>query len=400
MSKIIYLDNAATTPVRPEVFAVMKKHFSEDFGNPGSITKIGVTAKGAVLAARKTIADILAARPKEIIFTGSGTEANNLAILGVARDLEKKGHKISDLHFIATNIEHSSITECFKEIERLGGKVDYLPVQNSGLINPKDLRKALKDNTALVSIGYANGEIGIIQPIREIAKEVRHAKKNNKLAKQDGPVLNGLPYLHTDASQAAQYLNLNINQLGVDLMTIDAQKIYGPKGVGALFVKDGVEVEPIIFGGGQERGLRSGTENVAGIAGFAKALELVGKNKIKESKRVAILRDYFIKKIKQAIPKAILNGDEIDRLPNNVNISIPGIDAEFTVLCLDEKGIVCSTRSACVRDGDGSQVVRVLGGGEEVARSSLRFSLGIYTTKKDLDFAVKKLTDIVKKFCQ
>ena len=243
MKKVIYLDNAATTPVRKEVILAMKPYWSEKYGNPSSITKGGVIAKQAVEEARRNIANILKARPQEIIFTASGTESNNLAILGVVNNLEQKGVKISSMHFITTNIEHSSVTECFKELERRGGKVDYLPVKETGLVDTKELRKLIKTNTVLVSVGYANNEIGVIQPIKEIAKEIRHARKTNKISTGE------YPYFHSDASQAGQYCNLGTNELGVDLITFDAQKIYGPKGIGILYIKTGVNISPILFGG-------------------------------------------------------------------------------------------------------------------------------------------------------
>ena len=364
----------------------MKPYWSEGFGNPGSITKIGVKAREAVENSRKIIAECLNARPQEITFTSGGTESNNLAIFGVVNDLVKKGVKIFDMHFITTNIEHSSVTECFKELGRRGGKVDYLKVNEKGIVEPKDLRKIIKPNTVLVSIGYANNEIGTIQLIREIAKEIRHARKTN-------PAL----LFHTDASQAGLYLNLNVLELGVDLLTLDAQKIYGPKGVGILFVKAGVEISPIIFGGGQEKGLRSGTENVPLIVGMANSLEVSRKDFTKKADKIKIVRDYLWQKIQKEIPEAILNGDLENRLPNNLNISILGIDSEFTVLCLDEAGIVCSTKSACNHDEDGSFVVRALGKSEELSKSTLRFSLGDDVTKNEVDYVVKILKNIVQK---
>lgn len=362
----------------------MKTYWSENFGNPSSITKMGVLARKAVEQARMIVAESLLRRPNEIIFTGGGTESNNLAILGLVNNLERQGSKISDLHFITSNIEHSSVLECFKELERRGAQVDYLKVQESGLIDLKDLRKAIRPNTVLISIAYANNEIGTVQPVKDIAKEVRHARKEKDL-----------PYFHTDASQAGLYLDLNINQLGVDLMTLDGQKINGPKGVGALFVKAGVNISPITFGGGQEKGLRSGTENVPLIVGLAKALELARKDFEKTAKKVKIVRDYFWQKLQKQIPGAVLNGDFENRLPNNLNFSVPGIDPEFTVLCLDEVGIVCSTKSACDHDADESFVIRALGKSDEIVKSALRFSLSENITKKDLDFVVKKLYNII-----
>jgi len=391
MNKTIYLDNAATTPVRPEVLLAMKPYWGLNFGNPSSITKGGVKAKQAVENSRKMIAECLKARPLEIIFTGSGTESNNLAILGIVNNLDKRGIKISNLHFITSNIEHSSILECFKELERRGAKVDYLKVNESGTVVTRDLRKLIKPNTVLVSIGYANNEIGVIQPIQEIAREIRHAKKVNKIQ------VGEYPYFHTDASQAGLYCNLNINELAADLLTLDAQKIYGPKGVGILFVKAGRNISPIILGGGQEGGLRSGTENVPLIVGMAKAFQLARKDFNKKGKKIKIIRDYFWQGIQKEIPEAVLNGDLKNRLPNNLNISIPGMDAEFTVLCLDEEEIICSTKSACNQDEDSSFVVRAISNSDSLAKSSLRFSLDENVTKSDINYVLVKLKLTVNK---
>lgn len=400
---MIYLDTAATTPVRPEVLLAMKPYWRESFGNPGSITKLGVLARRAVDKTRRIVAEALGRRSAEIIFTSGGTESNNLAIFGVVNQILKSPSaklgikQISDLHFITTRIEHRSISECFEELKRRGAKVDYLEINDRGLVNPKDLRKLIKPNTVLVSVGYANNEIGTVQPIRDLAKEIRHARKIN----QGGTSI----LFHTDASQAGLYLNLNINELGVDMLTLDAQKIYGPKGVGVLYVRAGVEISPIIFGGGQEGGSRSGTENVPLIVGLGKALELARKNWEKNSKKIKIIRDYFWQKIQKdlpaqaGIPTAVLNGDWENRLPNNLNISIPNLDSEFAVLCLDEAGVVCSTRSACAQDEDGSAIVcnlhlaqgLTLDQSKGLAKSTLRFSLGEEITKKDINYVVSVL---------
>jgi cysteine desulfurase len=372
MSKIIYLDHASTTPVRKEVVKAMKPYWTEEFGNPSAITKMGVSAKKVLEASRKIVADSLERRPNEIFFTSGGTESNNLAILG--------REKFVGLHFITTNIEHSSVLACFKEIERRGGEVEYLKVNERGLVEVSDLRKLLKPNTVLVSIAYANNEIGTVQPIKDIAKEVRHANKNGAEV-----------IFHTDASQAGMYLDLNINQLGVDLMTLDAQKMGGPKGVGVLFKKAEVNISPVLFGGGQEKGLRSGTENIPLIVGLAKAFELARKDFSKKALKVKEVRDYFWTKVQKEIPAVVLNGDLESRLPNNLNFSIPGIDPEFTVLRLDEKGIVCSTKSACSHDSDESYVIRALGKSDEIVKSALRFSLGENITKKEIDFVIRTL---------
>ncbi|MEK7150473.1 MAG: cysteine desulfurase family protein, partial [Patescibacteria group bacterium] len=353
------------------------------------------------LSARKSVALAFNSHPDEIIFNSGGTEGNNAAIFGIFNRLARGGMKYSDMHAIATNIEHSSVTECFRELEKRGVSVDYAPVDENGIIDPKLIKELLKTETVLVSVMYANNEIGTIQPIREIAKVIRNFKKSLSSASSSlKPTTYHLPpttfpLFHTDACQAPIFLNLNVQELGVDLMTIDGQKIYGPKGIGALFVKRGILISPIIYGGGQERGLRSGTENIPLIAGLAKAVEIASKNRIKNSERLSKLRDYFIKKIQEKIPQAVLNGDAISRLPNNINISIHGIDAEFTVLKLDELGIACSTKSACLKDKSSSYVIAALGGNERNDESSLRFSLGLDTTKKDVDYVLKILTSIL-----
>ena len=416
----VYLDNASTTPISREVKRAMDKYMTQEFGNPNSIHKMGVVAKNAVENARKSVASVFNSHLDEIIFNSGGTEGNNAAIFGVFNRLRKNGIKYSDMRAVTTNIEHSSVSECFKELERRGVVVDYAPVDENGIIDPLKIKELLKPETVLVSVMYANNEIGIIQPIKEIAKVIRNFKKNLQpttynlqpsknslppttynLKPSSPPTTYNLqpttfPHFHTDACQAPLFLNLNVQELGVDLMTIDGQKIYGPKGVGALFIKRGVMIEPIIYGGGQEKGLRSGTENVPLIVGLAKAIEIAGKNRIKNSEWISEVRDYGIRKIEEKIPQAVLNGDRMKRLPNNINISIPGIDPEFVVLQLDEGGIVCSTKSACLKDESVSYVIAALGKDEKYSQSSLRFSLGLNATKKDMDYLVKILIKLVK----
>jgi len=388
----VYLDNSATTPVDKRVWKMMEKYFIEEFGNPSSIYSLGVIAKKTVEKSRKIIASFLNAHSREIVFTGSGTEANNLAIFGLMKKLMENDKKSKKMEIITTKIEHSSILECFKELERAGVKIKFLPVSSLGIVEPKDLRKMINENTALISIGYANSEIGVVQPIKEIAKEIRHARKELNIK-------NNYPYFHTDASQACQYLNMNVLELGVDMMTIDAQKIYGPKGIGALFVKDGVNIKPIIFGGGQENGIRNGTENVPLIAGFAEAITLVEKTRKKETIRVTKLKDKFFELLKKFIPPAITNGSIAERLPNNINISIPGRSGEFMVLQLDEAGVICSSTSACGSNSGYSKVIYEIAlknNKNENARiraeSALRFSLGRDTKIGD----IKNLLNILK----
>jgi cysteine desulfurase len=392
--KKIYLDNSATTPVDNKVLRAMAKYWSSTFANPSSIHSMGVEAKVSLQNARKTVASLINGHDREIIFTSGGTESNNLAIFGLVDSLVKKGKKYSEIHLITTEIEHSSILECFVKLESDGCKVDYLKVNEYGLINPKDLREIIKPETALVSVAYANSEIGVIEPIKEIIKEIRHKRKEFSRERV------GLPYLHIDASQAGLYLNLNVEELGVDLMTLDAQKMYGPKGIGILFVRDGIKIEPIIFGGGQERGIRSGTENIPLIIGMIHVLEVARKIKDKESVRLTKIRDYFFSEISKFVPSAIINGDLESRLPNNINISIPDKDGEMMVLRLDEAGIICSSSSACASGTGESVVVMKLAektdaSKEDInkrAKSTLRFSMGKDTKITD----IKKLFKLLK----
>ncbi|MDD4988810.1 MAG: cysteine desulfurase family protein [Candidatus Pacebacteria bacterium] len=382
--KRIYLDYASTTPLDKEVFEAMKPFFSENFENPSSLYTGGVSAKKAVADARKSIGGEFGVRAEEIIFTSGGTEANNMALLGVFRSAKKK---ISKPHVITSVIEHPSILEVCKQIEKEGGEITYVPVSENGIVNPKDIAKVLQKNTILVSVMYANNEIGTIQPISEIARLIRQFQKDYgvKIA------------FHTDASQAANYLPLKVDSLGVSLMTLDGSKIYGPKGVGVLYKKKEVSIEPILFGGGQEVGVRSGTENVPGIVGMAKALEKCAQIRSSESARLTGLRDFLIAEILKKFPKVTLNGDQVRRLPNNVNICFPELDAEFAVIKLDEAGIACSSTSACnnLSENPFSYVIGALPDKKGCERSSLRFTLGRETVKTELDNVLKILSKIL-----
>lgn len=394
---MIYLDNAATTPVDKKVISSMKKYWRCDFANPSSIHSFGVKAKNILEESRKIISDFVNGHDREIIFTSGGTESNNLAIFGISRNFLKLGKKI---HLITTEIEHSSVIECFEQLEKEGVEVTYLKVNENGLINPKDLRDSIKEETVLVSIGYANSEIGVIQPVKEIIKEIRYKRKDFNRDRF------AFPYFHLDASQAGQYLNMNIEEIGVDMMTLDAQKMYGPKGIGVLFLRDNIKIEPIIFGGGQEKNRRSGTENIPLIVGFTKAVELSKNIKEKEIQRLTELRDYFFKEIKKVIPEVFINGHLTERLSNNINISIPGLDGEMMVFRLDEQGIICSSSSACASGSGESSVVRKISEKIEIdqekinsrAKSTLRFSLGRDTRKRHIKKVLKTLLKIKNKF--
>ena len=377
--KEIYLDYAATTFVRPEVLKEMQPYFTKNFGNPGSLHNAGLKAKKAIDNARAKIAGIIGAKPEEIIFTGSGTESINLAIKGVARACKKAG---KGNHIITSKIEHHAVLDSCKFLEENEGfQVTCLPVDKFGIVNLQELEKAIRPETVLITVMYANNEIGTVQPVQEIAKI---AGKHNVL-------------FHTDACQAGYELNVNVQDLGVDLMTLNGSKIYGPKGVGMLYVRKGTPIEAVIHGGGQERNLRSGTENVSGIVGFAKALKICQKEKFKESKRLEKLRDYFIKELKKKIPDIVLNGHPTQRLPNNVNISILGIEGEAILLKLNEFEIFASSGSACTSQSlEPSHVILATGVPYEIAHGSLRFSFGITTTRKQLDYVLKVLPKIVK----
>ncbi len=395
MKKKIYLDYAATTPLDPRVAKAMAPYWMREFGNPSSIHDAGRRSREAVENARKTVARILRCRPAEIIFTSGGTEAINLALQGIARVHERRQTNqvlnskfqvhASKRHIVTTIIEHHAVLRSVQALEKQGFDATYAGVDSEGIVCPDDIKKALRPDTILVSVMYANNEIGTIQPIAEIGKIVRTFRS-------DPP-----PLFFTDACQAAGALDLSFDRLGVDCMALNGSKIYGPKGIGCLLVRRGVELEPILYGGGQEKGLRSGTENVPGIVGFAKALELAQEEKEKENARLVLLRDYFIRELLKKIPGAVLNGHAKKRLPNNVNISVPGIEGEAAVIYLSQKGVYASTGSACTALSlEPSHVIAALGKPEEYTRGSLRFTLGRATTKDDIDYAVGQLQEVVR----
>lgn len=399
--KRVYMDNAATTPVDPRVLKAMLRFFSDDFGNPGSMHKEGVSAKLAVHRARTAIADFLSVLSDEIIFTGSGTEANNLAILGFAANLPKRTAvewAFSQPHFITSVIEHPSVLNCFKALEKKGARVSYIPVTRDGIIDLNAFTMALVPETVLVSIMFANNEIGTIQPIPEVAKIIRDFRKTESYKLKAKSSESALPILCTDASQAPLYIPLDVQKLGVDMLTLDAQKVYGPKGVGLLYRKRGVKLSPILYGGSQEWGMHPGTENVPGIIGFAEALAIAGKDRKEESLRLSLLREDCIKRILEIAPLAELNGSREKRLPNNINFSFPGHESEWLVLQLDARGIAVGARSACSSaKTPGSEVVAALGKGEEYAISSIRITLGRFTTREDIDRLLGVLKDVLTK---
>lgn len=387
----VYLDHAATTPVDPRVFKAMEPFFTEHFENPGSIHKEGVYAKGAVTKARNTIAKILDGHPDEMIFTSGGTESNNLAIRGVLNAVPKLHEKA---HMVTSAIEHASVLDVFYKLEKSGITVSYIPVDKYGIIKIEELKKSLRPETVLVSVMYANNEIGTVQPIHDIAKIIRNFRKQQ--LSTHNLKSTAFPLFHTDASQAPAYLEIVISKLGVDLLTLDGQKIYGPKGIGLLYKRRGIVLEPMFYGGNQEFNLRPGTENVPGIVGFVEALKLVTQERGEEAKRLTALRDYFIEEVLKNIKDAELNGDRTERLPNNVNISFPGLESDWVVLQLDAAGIAVGSKSACLLgDEGGSYVISALHKSDAHARSSVRFTFGRNTTKKDIDYTLRVLTRII-----
>lgn len=386
--KRVYLDYAAATPVDIRVQTSMKQFWSESFGNAGSIHKEGMAAKHALEHSRKEIATNISSRDDKVIFTSGGTESNNLAIFGTISACKKKGTALQNMHAVASVIEHPSILNCFKELEEMGVKVTYLPVDAQGFISPETVYRSLRKETVIVSIMYANSEIGTIEPIAEIARIVQKFRIEKKQA---------FPYIHTDASQTPLYLPCSTQKLGIDMMSLDAQKIYGPKGVGCLYIKNGIIIDPLFKGGGQENRMRAGTENIPLIVGFSRALSLAVSNRETEVKHIKELRDYFIQKLLDNIKGIELNGDIEKRIANNVNVSIPGFDSEFLVVALDDKGIAASSKSACIgSDAEKSYVVSALGKNDALASSSLRFSLGSTTVKKDIDSTIKALQNILE----
>lgn len=380
--KLVYLDYAATTPLSLEVKEEMDLA-RENYGNPSSLHQIGYEAKIVMDDSRARIAKILNCRVDEIIFVSGGTESDNLAILGFARANKSKGN-----HIVASAIEHHAVLEPCRKLEKEGFEESYLPVSKDGIVDLDELKKALRPETILVSVMYVNNEIGTIQPIKEISQIIRKFNQKNSADVK----------FHTDACQAAGYLDINVNNLGVDMLTLNAGKIYGPKGSGILYIKKGIKLEPLIFGGQQEFGVRGGTENVVGVIGLARALELVQKNKEKENKRLLQLKKYFIDELFKKITKIQLNGTAENSTSNIVNISVLGIEGESLLLYLDKEGVCISTGSACTSKSlEPSHVILALGKSHEMAHNSIRFTLGRYTKKEDLDYVLKVLPEIVEK---
>ncbi len=375
----IYLDNAATTPVAKEVLEVMLPYFSEKFGNASSIHSYGREAKEAIEKSREKIADKLNAEPGEIIFTSSGTESNNWALKGIAfasKNLKSNGNN-GKPHIITTKIEHSCVLNSAKFLEKNGFEVTYLDVDKYGIVETEKFEEAIRKDTVLASVIHGNNEIGTVQSIGEIGKICREHEI----------------YFHTDACQSFTKEDIDVKKQNLDLVTINAHKIYGPKGVGALYVRGGVKIEPLLNGGGHERNLRSGTENVAGIVGFAKASEIITKQSIE---RMRNLREYLSGRVLEEIPKSRLNGHPTKRLCNNANFAFRNIEGESMLMLLDNAGISVSTGSACSsRSLEPSHVLTAIGLPPEESHGSLRITLGIYNTQEEIDWTIENLKKIV-----
>ncbi|RKY51325.1 MAG: cysteine desulfurase NifS [Candidatus Neomarinimicrobiota bacterium] len=375
--KHIYLDNAATTATDPEVVDAMLPYFSEYYGNPSSIYSFSRKVKAAVEDARNIIASFIGANSKEIVFTSGGSESDNFALKGIAFANKQKGNSI-----ITSSIEHHAVINPCKFLEKLGYEVIYLPVDSNGLINPDNVKNAITEKTILISVMHANNEVGTIQPIAEIGKIARE----NKI------------YFHTDAVQTFGHIPVNVDDLNVDLLSMSAHKLYGPKGIGALYIRKGTKITSLIHGGDQERKRRASTENVPAIVGFGKAVEIANTNMNNVAKRQTILRDKFINTIFDKIKDIQLNGHPTKRLPNNINISFKGIEGESIMLNLDMEGISASTGSACSSSSlKPSHVLLALGLSHELAHGSLRLSLGKHTKAEDIDYVIQVLPKVVEK---
>jgi cysteine desulfurase len=371
---MIYLDHAATTPMRPEVFDAMRPYFLERFGNPSSLHSYGLDARAAVERARQQVASAIGASPQEIIFTSGGTESDNLALRGV---LQRGGKKD---HIITSAIEHPAVLETCKFIEQLGHQVTYLSANREGRINPAEVEDAIQENTRLISIMHANNEIGSIQPIAEVGA----IAASHRI------------FMHTDAVQSVGKIPVNVKELNVQMLSISSHKLYGPKGVGCLYVQKGTKLTPLVFGGGHERGLRSGTENVSGIVGFGEAMRLAIED-FTDNTRIQKLRDALIDAVLREIPATQLNGGRAHRLPNNANFSFSYIEGESLLLRLNAKGIAGSTGSACSsKKLEPSHVLLAIGLSPVDAHGSLRLTLGRETTDADVRYVLEVLPGIVK----
>lgn len=374
----VYLDHSATTPVDPEVAQLVMTYYTEKYGNPSSVHGFGQEAKEGLEKAREQVAALIGAQPSEITFTSGGTEADNMAIFGTAEAQKKKGK-----HIITSAVEHHAVLEACEYLEKNGYDLTIIPVDEEGFVNPQDVEKAIRPDTILISIMHANNEVGTIQPIAEIGK----------IAKEKGVTF------HVDAVQSLSKVPIDVKAMNIDLLTISSHKIYGPKGVGALYIRKGVRLSPRVYGGGQEKKRRSGTENLPGIVGFGKACELAGERMNAEIERLKVLRDKLMDGIIERIDYVKVNGPRGDkRLANNVNVSIQFVEGESLLLSLDMMGIAASSGSACTSGSlDPSHVLLAMGLKHEIAHGSLRFSLGKQNTEEDIDYVLEQLPKIVER---
>lgn len=373
----VYLDYSATTPVKDEVLSAMLPYFTKQFGNPSSLYTIGLESKEAVENARGSVAALIGASPQEIYFTGCGSEADNWAVFGTADKLKEKGN-----HIITTKIEHHAMLHSCQFLEKHGFEVTYLDVEPDGTVKPETLEAAITDKTILLSIMMVNNEVGTIEPIAELAAV---AKKHGIL-------------FHTDAVQALANVEIDVKALGVDMMSLSAHKIYGPKGIGALYIRKGLRISNYLHGGGQENGRRAGTENLAGIVGFGKAAELAKAQLSEHIAHCRSVRDYLVKRIIDEIPDTFVNGSMEHRHPGNANITFKFIEGESILLMLDYKGIAVSTGSACSSKSlEPSHVLTAMGVPVEMVHGTVRFTVGDFTTKEDIDYVVESLKEIVEK---
>ncbi len=377
MSKLIYLDNAATTQVYPEVLEAMIPYFTEHYGNPSSIYSFAGESKRAVDAARNTMAEFLNASTEEIYFTGGGSESDNWALKATAEAYANKGK-----HIITSKIEHHAVLHTCEWLEKHGFEVTYLNVDENGLVDLEELKAAIRPDTILISVMFANNEIGTIEPIAEIGK----------IAKEHGVLF------HTDAVQAFGHVPIDVQAMNIDMLSASGHKINGPKGIGLMYIRKGIKIGSFIHGGAQERHRRAGTHNVPGIVGFAKAVELASRDMDKRMKYETELRDYYISRVEKEIPYAKLNGDRVKRLPNNTNFCFRFIEGESMLILLDQKGICASSGSACTSGSlDPSHVLLAIGLPHEIAHGSLRATLSEKTTKEDIDFTVDELKKIIER---
>ena len=374
MSELIYLDNAATTKVAPEVYEAMNPYFEEYYGNAASVYRFAGESKKAVENARKEVADFLGAKPNEIYFTGGGSESDNWALKGIAFSQRKKGK-----HIITSAIEHHAILHTCEYLEKLGYEITYVGVDENGIIKLDELEKSIREDTILISVMFANNEIGSIQPIKEIGEI---AKKHKVL-------------FHTDAVQAYGHVPINVDECHIDMLSASGHKINGPKGIGIMYLRNGVQIESFVHGGAQER---AGTHNTPGIVGFGRATTLAKEKMEERTKKEVELRDYLIKRVLDEVPYTKLNGDKVKRLPNNVNFSFRFIEGESLLIMLDQKGICASSGSACTSGSlDPSHVLLAIGLPHEIAHGSLRLTLSDETTKEEIDYTVEAIKTVVER---